>query len=334
MSTSDVALQILGTGEYVPSRRVQSTELDQRLGKAEGWTCEQTGVESRAFTGPGEDVVKMGAAAAAMALDRAGLRGSELDAIIAVGSVPAQAIPCTAALLQRELRLSEAGIPAFDVNATCLGFLVALDLVAQSIATGRYRSVLIVASERPSAGLDWDDPLTAGLFGDGAGAVVIGAARRQGPAVLGSHFRTYSEGASYCQIRAGGTLLHPHADLDSFLKGTYFEMRGRHLYRMAAELLPEVIATLLERASAKVEDIDLWVPHQASGHAISHLQSALGLPPDRIVLTLGTHGNQIAASLPIALHSAMASNRIREGSVVALIGTGAGLSFGGAVLRF
>jgi 3-oxoacyl-[acyl-carrier-protein] synthase III len=334
MPGSNIAFQVLGTGEYRPGRWVSSEEFDRRWGKNAGWTFERTGVAERAFAAEGDDIVAMGTAAARRALESANIQGTELDAIIAVGSVPAQAIPCTAVFLQRALNLAGSGIPAFDVNATCLGFLAALDLVAQAIATGRYRRVLIVASELASAGLNWDDPSTAGLFGDGAAAVVVGAPRTVGAVLLASHLQTYSEGAEYCQVRAGGTQLHPRQHPDQFLAGTFFEMSGRPLYRLAAELLPGFLNTLLDRAGISAEDVDVWIPHQASGLAIGHLQAALSIPAEKLVLTLRTHGNQISASLPVALHHGIANGRVHNGDVVALIGSGAGVSFGGVILRY
>lgn len=333
MGGISIPLEVLGTGEYVPPRRTDSDVFDRRWGKPSGWTREQTGVASRAFMGEGESAVTMGARAARCALENAGLEAAQLDAIISVGSVPYQAIPCTAVFLQRALLLENSGIPAFDVNATCLGFLVALDLVAQAIATGRHETVLIVASEPASVGLDWDDPLTAGLFGDGAAAVVVGKARRREAALLASHMRTYSAGLEYCQIRGGGTRLSPRANPQAAAAAAVFEMHGRETYKLAAEFLPGFLATLLERACVDADAIDLWVPHQASGRAIGHLQRALALPSERIVTTLEELGNQVSASLPTALHRGFAAGRIRPGSTIALVGSGAGLSFGGAVLR-
>ena len=312
---------------------MHSEELDLQLGKPQGWTLKHTGVESRAFTDAGEDAISMGVMAAKQALKNADVEGRELDAIIAVGSVPAQPIPCTAAFLQRALGLSTSGIAAFDVNATCLGFLVALDLVAQSIATGRYRSVLIVASERPSVGLDWKDAGTAGLFGDGAGAVVVGASRRPGAALLATHFQTFSDGVEFCQMRSGGTNIHPRLRLEEFLAGTVFEMHGRQVYRLAAERLPSFLTTLFERAGVASHDIVTWVPHQASGRALTHMQNVLAISAERVVWTLPTHGNQVAASLPVTLHQAFISHRAPRGAIIAIVGTGAGLSIGGAVLR-
>jgi 3-oxoacyl-[acyl-carrier-protein] synthase-3 len=288
----------------------------------------------RAYAGDGESVVTMAAAAATQALAAADVEPSRLDAIVCIGSVPYQAIPCTAVFVQRALKLEDSGIPAFDVNATCLGFIVALDLVAQGIATGRYRKVLIVGSESVSLGLHTDDHTTAALFGDGAGAVIVGAARRDTAALRATHMQTFSAGLEFCQIRAGGSGLSPRGDLQDYLQATAFEMQGRHTYKMAAQLLPNFLSTLLDRARVDARDIDVWVPHQASARAIEHLQEFLGLPPERFVMTLETLGNQVSASLPIALHRGIASGMIQPGNTVALVGSGAGLSFGGAVLKF
>jgi 3-oxoacyl-[acyl-carrier-protein] synthase III len=194
--------------------------------------------------------------------------------------------------------------------------------------------VLIVASEVASKGINWDDEKTAALFGDGAGAVIIGAPRNTGAGLLGSLVRTFSSGAKFCEVRAGGTGLSPRDPRDTFLAGSYFEMSGRSIYRLAATLMPQFFADLMNAAGTRAEDIDVWVPHQASGMAIEHLQSVLGLAPERVVNTLVTHGNQVAASIPVALHRGIESGRIFAGKRVAMIGTGAGLSLGGAVLQF
>ncbi len=330
----EIALKILGTGEYVPSHHIDSESLDRAFNKASGWMFDQTGVRRRAHARGEENVVSMGAAAARQALENAGMSGEALDLIISVGSVPAQAIPCTAALLQRELGLAESGTAAFDLNATCLGFLAALDLVAQGIAMQRYKAVLIVAAERVSIGLKQSDPLTAGLFGDGAGAVVIGPSGAGQSAMLSSLFQTFSVGAEYCRVRAGGSLINPHTEPEAYLEGSFFEMRGRRLYKLVADKMPGFLEELLQRADLCLQDINVWVPHQASGHALKHIRAALDLPAERFISTLETHGNQVSASLPVALHRGIKAGQIVAGQRVALVGTGAGLSFGGAVLRF
>ena len=334
MRARDIPLQVLGSGEYVPSTRTSSDELDRRWGKPLGWTERHTGVASRAYAATGENVVSMGAAAARDALAAAHMEARELDAIVCVGSVPHQAIPCTGAFLQRALGLEHSGIPAFDVNATCLGFLVGLDLIAQSIATGRYRTALLVASESVSLGLHGEDRSTAALFGDGAAAVVVGAPRREGALLLASHLQTFSTGLECCQIRAGGSGLSPRENMNEYLAATAFEMQGRQTYKLAAQLLPQFLATLLDRARVEAPAVDVWIPHQASARAIEHLQNVLELPTERFVMTLDTCGNQVSASLPIALHRGITTGKIQPGHTVALVGSGAGLAFGGAVLSF
>jgi 3-oxoacyl-[acyl-carrier-protein] synthase-3 len=331
-----IGLRILGTGEYAPTRRVPSTYFDERAGREPGWTELHTGVGSRGHALEGESVLDMGAAAARQAVERAGLALEDIDAIVSVGSIAAQPIPCTAALLQRELGLGGSGIPAFDVNATCLGFLAAFDLLAPALQFRRFHRVLLVASERPCSLLDWNDIHTAGLFGDGAGAVVLGVdhdVRTGDPALLATHYQTFGDAADLCRVRGGGSLLPPRNDFDEFLAATHFEMRGPPLYRFAAQVVPAFLATLFARAGKTPADIDLWVAHQASGKALRHMRDALDIPDRKFVSTLHTHGNQVAASLPIALHHGFEQGKIRPGMTLALVGTGAGFSVGGAVVR-
>jgi 3-oxoacyl-[acyl-carrier-protein] synthase-3 len=172
------------------------------------------------------------------------------------------------------------------------------------------------------------------LFGDGAGAVVIGSTRARRSALLGSFFQTFSLGADYCRVRAGGSLINPHTDPEAYVEGSFFEMRGKRLYKLVAEKMPGFLQKLFARAGIEMQEVNVWVPHQASGNALKHMQNALGLPIERFVSTLEDHGNQVAASLPVALHRGIRSGQIASGDNVALVGTGAGLSFGGTVLRY
>lgn len=328
-------LQILGTGEHVPSTCVESRTLDHRWNKAPGWTLKHAGIERRYYATADETTSSMGAMAARAALDAADMQANELDCIVSACSVMEQAIPCSGVLIQRQLGLGESGIPAFDINATCLSFIAALDLLGNAIATGRYRRVLIVSSEIPSAGLREDDAETAMLFGDGAAAVVLGAAADgDGAELLGTHFETYAAGAELCQVRSGGTRIRPRTELAEFLRGACFEMQGRATYRMAAQRLPAFLDTLFERAQIGLAQLRCIIPHQASAKGLAHLESALKLPPDMLVKVLATRGNQMAASIPVTLHHAISSGRIHRGELMALVGSGAGLSFGGAILRY
>lgn len=332
---SAISLRILGTGEHVPATRIESLALDQRWAKAPGWTLRHAGIERRYYAAEHETTSSMGAMAARAALTAAGMEASELDCIVSACSVMEQAIPCTGALIQRQLGLGESGIPAFDINATCLSFVAALDLLSHAIAMGRYRRVLIVSSEIASAGLRADDPETAMLFGDGAAAVVLGGAdTADGAELLGAHFETFSAGAELCQVRSGGTRIRPRSDMAAFLRGACFEMQGRATYRMAAQRLPKFLDRLFERAQVKLAGLRCIVPHQASAKGLAHLENALKLPSDMLVKVLATRGNQMAASIPVTLHHAITSGRVQRGDLMALVGSGAGLSFGGAILRY
>jgi 3-oxoacyl-[acyl-carrier-protein] synthase-3 len=332
-------LRILGTGQYLPNSVISSALFDQRFGRAPGWTMRRLGVAQRHHAGATETSSFMGAQAAVQALEAAQVRASEVDCIVSACSVMEQAIPCLGSQIQYQLGLGESGVAAFDINATCLSFVVALDLIACAIAAGRYRKVLIVSSEMPSAGLNPDDHGTAALFGDGAAAVVVGAAAPDSQSrILAAQIRTYGVGGTYCQIQAGGTRLNAAMNTASGEKswrGTgWFEMDGKAIYRLASRHFPTFMDQLLAQAGVALNGLDCIVPHQASGKALDHMIDLLHLPADRTVRTLVNWGNQVAASIPSALHHAITTGALRRGELVALLGSGAGVSIGGAVLRY
>jgi 3-oxoacyl-[acyl-carrier-protein] synthase-3 len=333
--STELAVRILGTGEYQPIQSMDSAEFDRRWGKSTGWTERHCGVRTRRYAGPEETSSRMGAMAARAALDRAQLAVDDIDCVISACSVMEQAIPTNAVLIHRELGLQSSAIPAFDVNATCLSFLVALEVAATSIAVGRYRRVLLVSSEIASCGLDWDNTHTAPLFGDGAAAIILGRSDTgDSSALLATHFATYSEGAEFCQVRACGTRLRLADGITQWREGMAFEMNGRATYRLAAQHLPGFMNTLLTKANTSVDALRAIVPHQASGQALSHLERTLKLPQQKLIRILHTRGNQIAASIPNALHHALTQENIVRGDLLGLVGSGAGLSLGGIVLRY
>lgn len=332
---SALPFQILGTGNYLPRQTVHSDAFDARWGLAAGTTFRQVGVRQRHVAAPDESSSFMAARAAERALAAAGLQAEQLDVIISACAVMEQAIPCLGAQIQRAMGLGSSGIPAFDINATCLSFVVAMDLAASMVAVGRWKRVLIVSSEMPSAGLNPDDKNVAALFGDGAAAAIVGLPLEGSEsALLCSHMRTYGEGAAHCQIRGGGTWLHAQKEVSDWRRSSWFEMDGRATYRLAARHFPDFLQTLLSRADRGMEDLSCIVPHQASGKALDHLCRALGVPAERLVRTLADLGNQVAASIPNALHHAISCGRLQRGDTFALLGTGAGLSLGGLVLRY
>jgi len=332
---SPVPFQILGTGNYLPRQTVHSDELDARWGRAPGTATRQVGVRQRHVAALDETSSFMAAQAAERALAAAGLRAEQLDVIISACAVMEQAIPCLGAQVQRTMGLGSSGIPAFDVNATCLSFVVAMDLVAGMLVARRWQRALIVSSEISSAGLNPDDMSTAALFGDGAAAAIVGCpADGAESALLASHMCTYGDGVKHCQIRGGGTRLHAHPGGVDWRRASWFEMDGRATYRLAAQHFPGFLHTLMNRADVGIDGLNCIVPHQASGKALDHLSRMLGIPAERLIRTLPDVGNQVAASIPNALHSAISSGRLQRGDTLALLGTGAGLSMGGLVLRY
>jgi 3-oxoacyl-[acyl-carrier-protein] synthase III len=332
---SALAVRILGTGEYLPRRVVDSAFFDRQCGKPAGWTATSLGVARRHVASPDETSSVMGAHAAREAMAAAGMQAGELDCIVSAASVMEQAIPCLASQIQQRLDLGRSGIPAFDVNATCLSFLTAMDLMACAIVQGRYRRVLIVSSEIASAGLNMNDPTTAGLFGDGAAAIVLGRSPEgSASSLLASHLETYGIGNELCQVRAGGTRVRIGDGTDDYQRASYFEMKGKDLYRMSAHYLPGVLASLWGMAAIEMSDLDWIIPHQASGKALDHLTDLLMFPVDKLVRVIEERGNQVATSVPAALHYAILHKNVQRGELLALIGSGAGLSLGGIVLRY
>jgi len=325
--------RIQGSGAVQPHGFVASEEIDRRIGRDAGWTESNFAIATRAVACAAETSSSMGAEAACGALAAAGWRAEDLDVIVGACGVMEQPIPGTATLIQRRLGLGTSGVPAFDVNATCLSFLVALDLVSLGFAAGRWRKALVVSADIASAALDFGDPEASVIFGDGAAAVAV-EADESASAILGFRMETYGEGAELCRLEAGGTRLRPHDNLDAFLDSSRFRMDGPGVFMAAARRFPRFAARLLKSAGVRAADIDLVIPHQASAAALEHLRRAFPTEGDRVVDIFTNHGNQIAASMPSALHHAIASGRLARGDTAFLVGTAAGVSLAGAVIRY
>jgi len=326
---------IVGMGVFLPRTVVSSREIDARLGRNAGWLERSCGVRLRHVVTPEETQEAMGTAAAQAALADAGVNGAAIDLLLFAAAVGRQPIPATAALIKRELGLGGQTFPAYDINATCLSALAAMDVASLHIQSGRARTVLIVASEIASRALPWEtDPRTAGLFGDGAAALVIaarsGAAQRNR---LGAfHMETYPSGYDHCELKAGGTRFDFHQQPDEFAANSWFAMKGKALYQLTSEIAPGFIARVLEKAGWRQEEVDLVVPHQASPHALAHIIKRCGFGADRVIDYAAEIGNQVAASLPIALFKAREDARLKAGMKVLLLGTSAGVSLGGAAM--
>jgi 3-oxoacyl-[acyl-carrier-protein] synthase-3 len=326
-------VRIAGSGAFVPSGRRTSAEIDRRTGRAAGTTAARTGVIERPVVTT-ETSSGMAIEAARRAIAASGLSTHAIDLVVSACAVPEQPIPAMAPLIQSGLGLAHSGIPAFDVNASCLSFVTAFDIVAQMIDAGRIKTALIVSSEIASRALPWEaSPDTAALFGDGAAAVVVAGSDGRAGGLVASHMETWSTGYRDCELASGGTRFDFHQDRDAFASGAVFRMDGRSAYRLVARVVVPFFERLLSKAGWRLDDVDVVVPHQASRGSLDHLVEKLKIPRHKIVDLIATNGNQIAASIPTALHHALASGRAPPGSKVLVVGTSAGFSIGGLCLE-
>ncbi|RAL24488.1 beta-ketoacyl-ACP synthase III [Thermoflavimicrobium daqui] len=326
-------VQIIGMGRYLPKRVVTAEELDQKLGLQKGSVAKKSGVSIRHFV-EDETVSQMGALAAKEALKNAGLTLSDIDCIVCTSGVGEQAIPSTASLIYKELDPNHQGIPAFDINSTCLSFVTALDHLSYLIDCGRYQNVLLVSSEIASIGLNWNHAESSMLFGDGAAAAVIGPTPEDEKSrILLSRMETYTQGAHLSEIRGGGSKYHPRTyqgniNLEDFL----FDMDGEAIFKLSARYLPSFIERLFaEDRSITIKDMKIVIPHQASMMAMRLMQRRLGISREQMFIFSENVGNTISASIPMGMYEAIKQQKMKRGDLVMLLGTAAGLSIGSLV---
>lgn len=325
---------VLGTGARAGGKHLTSAEIDTRIGKPAGWLEGASGVICRPVLAEGETQESLALAAARLALADARLDASAIDLLLFASAVGRQPIPSTATLLKRELGLAHCASPAFDVNATCLSAVAAMEVAALYIGAGRARHVLIVASEIATRALPWaDDPATAALFGDGAAALVLGPAQSSGLHLREVSIETWAEGYDYCALPAGGTRYDFHTNRAAFEANALFRMDGHALFKLTRNRLPGFIDRLLALTGWHQDEVDLVIPHQASPLALEHMVRKCGFARDRVVSTVAHTGNLVAASIPMTLDTARREGRVSAGSKVLLIGTSAGVSIGGATLE-
>lgn len=322
-------ITLCGTGSALPQRRLTSFEIDDRLGRPAGWLEGACGVRSRYEAGPGEDQMTLAAGAARQALSAAGISAADLSLVIGASAVPYQPLPATAPLLAGQLGVAEGQVAAFDVNSSCLSFVTGFEVAARMLGAGQYG--LVFSSELASRALPWAEaPEVAGLFGDGAGAAVLrgGGSGRLAAALL----RSYPSGWEGCSIGSGGTRYDYHHEGEDFARNAVFRMDGRELFRLTARHFAGFVKDLLDLAGWRGGP-DLVIPHQASPGGLAHMIRLTGFAPERVVDVAADYGNQIAASIPLVLDLARREGRVTPGTKVLILGTSAGVSFGGLALE-
>jgi 3-oxoacyl-[acyl-carrier-protein] synthase-3 len=328
------SFSLRGTGIGLPNKKVQSEYFDRLLGKPAGWLEARCGVAERFVCGT-ETQDELATVAARQALAEQGIPASQVDLLIFASAVPKQSIPSTAPLIARHLGIPSGRCTTFDVNSTCLSFLSGFDIATTMLESGRYHCALIVSSEIASRALPWQtDPATAGLFGDGAAAAVLTTPEtQQASYVRGAAFETHPEGYEACQLAAGGTGIDLHKEPERFTAASFFQMNGHEMFKLAVARFPDFVDRLLATAHWTREDVDFVVPHQASPLALRHLIKRCGFSAEKVIDIVSSHGNQVAASIPTALHLARRQRRFGSGSKVILLGTSAGISFGGIAIE-
>lgn len=315
---------LTGTGIYLPAQIVTNDDMAKRVDTSDEWITERTGIKQRHFAAPHETAAFMGAEAGRQALEAAGLAPEALDAIIVGTSTPDNAFPATAVQVQAALGANKAF--GFDLAAACSGFIYALSVADAMIRAGQVESVLVIGSEVYSRILNFEDRGTCVLFGDGAGAVLMQArdVAKDGAGLLSTHL--HSDG------RLGDILYVDGATGRREMPG-HLVMNGREVFRHAVSLLAGAVTEALTANGLTAADIDFLVPHQANKRIIDGVGKKLGLPAERVVVTVDKHANTSAASIPLALHTAIADGRIKPGSLVLLEALGGGLTWGSALLR-
>ncbi|MBT2186187.1 beta-ketoacyl-ACP synthase III [Sphingobium nicotianae] len=317
---------ILGTGSALPRRRVDNAELAQTVDTSDEWIVERTGIRARYIAGEGETTTTLALGAARNALDMAQVDASEIDLIILATATPDQTFPASATTVQAGLGINDC--VAFDVAAVCSGFLYALTIADNMLRGGAARTALVIGAETFTRILDWEDRATCVLFGDGAGAVVLRAERtdaRTGRGILAS--RLHADG------RYNGLL---NVDGGPSTTGTVgkVRMKGQDVFRHAVVNLAQVMTEVLTAVDLKASDVDWVVPHQANARILDATARKLGLDPSRVVVTVDQHANTSAASVPLALDTAVRDGRIKRGDLVVLEAMGGGFTWGAAVLRY
>ena len=315
--------RIVGTGSYLPERVVTNAELESRIDTTDEWIVSRTGIEARHVAADGELTSDLALQAARRAMRAAEVHAADVDLIIVATTTADMVFPSTACILQDKLGVRQGA--AFDVQAVCTGFIYALSIADRFVATGMHRCALVVGAEVFSRLLDWNDRRTCVLFGDGAGAVVVKPSKK--PGILSSHLR--ADGSQGHILRVSAGLAHGAVRGNPFL-----EMDGKAVFRLAVRELDRSAQEALKHNHVAAKDLDWYVPHQANMRIINGIADKIGLPKERVVTTVARHGNTSAASVPLALDTAVRDHRIKPGQLVLLQGVGGGMTWGSVLLRW
>jgi 3-oxoacyl-[acyl-carrier-protein] synthase-3 len=320
---SDVHVTITGLGAHAPERVITNADLSELVDTSDEWIIERTGIRERRIAADSEALSDLALPASRQALEDAGVQGKDIDLLIVATVTPDMMFPSTSAILADRLGATDAA--AYDLSAGCTGFMYALAQAYGMIAGGLARRALVVGGDVLSRILDWSDRSTVVLFGDGAGAVVVEPAEEAG--FLAFELGADGGGGESLWLPGSGSRLFE--DPDRFVK-----MNGREVFKFATRVLVQSAEAVLDRYGARVEDVDVYVPHQANVRIIDHATKKLGIPSERVVINVDRYGNTSSGSIPLALADARTDGRLRPGALVLMTGMGAGLTWGSALMRW
>ena len=307
--------KIISTGSYLPKKIVTNYDLEKLVDTSHEWIFERTGINQRHIADDNQSSVDMSYNAALKAIDRSSLGAKDIDLIIFATTTPEKIFPSSAVLLQNKLNIKDCF--AFDVNAACTGFIYALDIADMYIKNKNASNVLVIGSEKMSSLVDWNDRNTCVLFGDGAGAVVLSAS--ENPGIISS---TIGSNGSYKDL----LLVNPDSD--------FIEMKGNDVFKIAVNTMGKLAQETLASNKLTIDDIDWLIPHQANSRIINAIAKKLSLPVDKIIMTVGEHGNTSAASIPLAMDNAFVKGSLKNNDTILLEAFGAGFTWGSMLLKF
>lgn len=320
---------VIGIGEYLPKKVLTNADLERMVDTSDEWITTRTGIKERRLASKHEATSDIAVRAAQQALDDAKLKSQDIDLIIVATVTPDMQFPSTACFVQASLGAKQA--VCFDISAACAGFVYGIVIAQQFIARGTYRHGLVIGSEVLSSITDWQDRNTCILFGDGAGAVVLGEVKSGG--ILSTYLGSDGGNADLLMMPGGGSR-NPatHATVDKRMH--YIKMRGNELFKLAVKIMSNAAQIVLKRAGLECSDIDLVIPHQANIRILMAMAKRLGLSPDKIYLNIEKYGNMSSASTATALCEAVKEGKIKKGDIVLLDAFGAGLVWGACVIKW
>jgi len=320
---------ILGTGCYVPERVLSNADLERMVDTSNQWIVERTGIRERRIASPDETTSTMAAIAARRACEDAGISPEQVDLILVATVTPDYVTPSAACLVQHAIGASQAG--AVDLNAACSGFLYALSIGAGMVASGMHRHVLVIGSETLSRITDYQDRGTCILFGDGAGAVLLGPAP-EGSGLIHSRLRSNGEHFELLQVPGGGSK-HPCSPETLAGRKHYLHVAGRQVFRFATGAFIDLIRDAMETCELTPDDIKLVIPHQVNERIIDAAMKRIDIPNEKCFINIDRYGNTSSASIPIALDEARRTGRLAKGDLIIMVGFGAGLAWASSVVR-